>query len=83
MQRYKFFIHVKPIAVTANGQHVLMQQEENLVFKRYGETEDAAMEALRPLLCEFYHNDWEVSECKLDKSYKSNEGDNDTGNSNE
>lgn len=71
MKRYKLYVHIKPIVHTApdgRGQ-IVMQQEENQIYKRYGDTEEAAKEELKTFLLKYYYNDWEIYQCEEDKTH--------------
>ena len=74
MHRFKIEVHVKPIILTGTkGEHIVMQEENFLIFKRYGETEDAVKEILKPQLLEFYGNDYEFVSVKNDPTYHTEE----------
>lgn len=68
---YKIYVHIKPIILNmGNGQQVVVQEEDNQIYKRYAVSEDAVREMMKSFLCQYYHNDWEITQIELDKSKK-------------
>lgn len=70
-ERYKMYVHIKPIIVnepTAGGR-VLIQEEDQQIYKKSAFSEEEAREILKKQLLEYYHNDWEIVKIEKDKTY--------------
>lgn len=69
-KRYKLYVHIKPIVLNmGNGQQAIVQEEDNQIYKRYGNTEDEVKETLKTHLIQYYHNDWEIVNVEEDKTH--------------
>lgn len=70
-ERYKIYVHIKPIIMNmGNGQQAIVQEEDNRIYKRYGTSEEDVKEVLKTHLLQYYHNDWEIYNVELDKTHK-------------